>query len=144
MTRAARDPPLGEGHEQPEAVTVEQGIWQTQPRPEEIFSAELVPPQKLDSVGFKIPTHKRASDQPEALYAASHMGGNDGASSIIIVRGQHNPPPRQDLATHAAPPILQWRNDSTKPVSTVSSLRTTSLGLDTPITQPLDQDVDAL
>jgi len=34
-TRAARDRPLGEGHEQPEAATEEQGICKTQPRPGE-------------------------------------------------------------------------------------------------------------
>jgi len=143
LTRAARDPPLGEGHEQPDADTEEQGMWKTHPRTGEIFSAEFVVPQKLGSAGFKIPTHKRASDQLGALYAASNMGGNEGASSIIV-RGRHSPPPRQDLTTHGTPPTLQWRIDPTEPVSTVSPSHTTSLRLDTPITQPLDQDGDAL
>ena len=92
MTWAVRDPPLGEGHEQPDTNTEEQGIWKVQPRPAENFSTELVLPQKLGSAGFKIPTHKRASDQPGALYAASNMGGHEMASSIIIVRGRHPTP----------------------------------------------------
>jgi len=141
--RAVRDPPLGEGHEQPDADTEEQGIRKSQPRPGQKFSADPVLLQKLGSAGLMIPTHKRASDQPGALYAASNMGGNEMASSIIVVRGRHSPPPRQDLTTHAMPPTLQWRNDPTKPVSTVFSSRRASLGLGTPITQPLDQDGDA-
>jgi len=94
MTRVAPDPPLGEGHEQPDADTEEQGMGKVQTRPGETFSAELVLPQKLGRAGFKIPTRKRASDQPGALHAASKMGGNEVASSIIIVRGRHSPPPR--------------------------------------------------
>jgi len=64
MSRAARDPSLGEGHEQPDADTEEQGMGKAQPRPGDAFSAELVLPQTLDRAGFKIPTRKRASDQP--------------------------------------------------------------------------------
>jgi len=92
MTRAVRDPPLGEGHEQPDADTEEQGIRTAQPRPGHNFSAEPVLLQKLGSAGFNIPTHKCASDQPGALYAASNMGGHEMASSIIIVRGRHPTP----------------------------------------------------
>jgi len=144
MARAARDPPLGEGHKQPDADTGEQGMGKAQPRPGETFSAELVLPQKLGSAKFKISTRKRASDQPGALYAASNMGGNEVASIIIIIRGRHSPPPRQDLTTHTTLPTLQRRNDPTKPVSTVFPPRTTSLGPDMSITQPLDQDGEAL
>ena len=141
--RAARDPPLGEGHEQPDAGTVEQGMGQAQPRPGETFSAEPVLPQKLGSGKFKIPSYKRASNQP-GDHAASNMGGNEVASSTIIIRGRHSPPPRHDPTTHATLPTLQRRNDPTKPVSTVLPSHTASLGPDTSTTQPLDQDRDAL
>jgi len=92
MDWAARDPPLGEGHEQPEAGTVEQETGQTQSRPGETFFTELVSPQKLGGAKFKIPTCKRASNQP-GDHAPSIMGGNEVASSVIIIRGRHSPPP---------------------------------------------------
>jgi len=52
---AGRDPPLGAGHEKPEAGTAEPETGQTQPHPGETFSAELLSP----------------------LYEASNMGGNE-------------------------------------------------------------------
>ena len=114
------------------------------PRRGEKSSAELGVRKQLDEVGFKIPTRKLASDQPGALYAANRVGGNDMASSIIIVCGRHSPPPRQDPTTHVMSPILQGRKDPTKHASIVFSSNTTSLGLDTPITRPFDPDGDTM
>ena len=144
LARAARNNPLGEEYEQAGAATVEQEMGQAQPHSGETFSAEHVSPQILEGAKFKIPIRKRASNQPGDLYTASNMGGNEVASSIIFIRGRHSPPPRQDPTTHATLPTLQWRNDPTKPVSTVFPPRTASLRSDTSITQPLDQDRDAL
>ena len=58
-TWAARDPPLGAGHEQPKAGKVESETGQTQPQPGGIFSAVLSSPQKSGGEKFKIPTLKR-------------------------------------------------------------------------------------
>jgi len=140
---AARDPPLGAGHEQPEAGTVEPETGQTQPRPGETFSTELLSPQRLGGAKFKIPTLKRASNQP-GDHATSIISGNEGASSAIIIRGQHSPPPWQDLTTHATHPTLQGRNDQAKPVFTVIPSHPASLGPDMSTTPPLAPDSDAL
>jgi len=123
---------------------VEQEMGHAQPRPGETFSAELVSSQKLGSAKFKIPTRKRASNQPGDLYAASNMGGNEDATSIIYICGRHSPPPRQDLTTHTMLPTLDGQNDPTNTACTVLPPHTASPGSDTPSTQPLEQDSDAL
>jgi len=77
---AARDPPLGAGHEQLEADTVEPETGQTQPRPGEIFLADPLPPQKPGGAKFKILTIKRVSNPP-ADHATSIMSGHKGTRS---------------------------------------------------------------
>jgi len=136
MAWAARDPPLGAGHEQPEAGTMEPETGQAQPRPGETFFAELLSPQKLGGTKFKIPTRTRASNQP-GDHATSIMSGKEGASSAIIIRGRHSPPPWQDFTTQATHPTLQGRHDPAKPVSTAIASHTASLGPDTSTTPPL-------
>jgi len=115
MARAARRPPLGEGYEQAGAATVEQEMGQEQqPRQTKKISAEHKSPQEHGIANFKIPTLKRASNQPGDIYAASHMDWNEDATGIIYIRGRHSPPPRSDLTTHTMLPTLQMRNDPTK------------------------------
>jgi len=116
MSWAAQDPPLGEGHEQPDAGTVEQGMGQAQPRPGATFSAELVLPQKLGSANFKIPTRKSASNQPGDFSAASITGGNEDATGIIYICGRYSPPPLPDLTTHTMLKALQMRDAPTNNV----------------------------
>jgi len=140
---AARDPPLGAGHEQSEAGTVEPETGQTQPRPGETFFADLLSPQKPGGAKLKIPTLKRVSNQP-GDHATSIMSGREGASSAIIIRGRHNPPPWRDLTTYATHPTPQGRNDPAKPVSTAIPSHPASLGPDTSTTPPLGQGRDAL
>jgi len=91
LARAARHHPLGEGYEQAGAAIDEHEMGRTQPG---TFTAEVESPQILGSAKIKIPTHKRASNQPGDLYAASNMGRNEMATSIIYIRGRHSPPPR--------------------------------------------------
>jgi len=91
LARAARHHSLGEGYEQAGAAIVELEMGRTQPG---TFTTKLESPQILGSAKFKIPTRKRASNQPGDLYAASNMGRNEMATSIIYIRGRHSPPPR--------------------------------------------------
>jgi len=58
----------------------------------DIFDREFLSPHKLGDAKFKIPTGKRASNQP-GDQATSIMSGNEGSSSAIIIRGRHSPPP---------------------------------------------------
>jgi len=88
----------------------------TYSHPKKKISAEYKSPREHGIANFKIPTLKRASNQPGDIYATSHMGGNEDAIGIIYIRGRHSPPPRSDLTTHARLPTLQMRNDPTKTV----------------------------
>jgi len=74
---------------------VEPETGQTKPRPGEIFLADPLSPQKPGGAKFKIPTIKRVGNPPGDL-ATSILSGHEGASSAIIIRGRHSPPPWQD------------------------------------------------
>jgi len=83
-TRAARDPPLGAGHEQPKAGKVELETGQTQPQPGGIFPAAISSPQKSGDAKFKIPTLQRVSNQP-GDHALHILSGNDISSAILFI-----------------------------------------------------------
>jgi len=94
-TQAARDPPLGAGHEQPKAVKAESETGQSLlggTFPAVLSSA----PQKSGGTRFKIPTLKHVSNHP-----GEHTLSGKDVSSAILICDRHSPSQAQQLTTHA-------------------------------------------